>query len=95
MTAQEQQKLDTMIAMQMDALGPVRLKKLSTTCYKSQAAYVPGATLRLRDLGSLIKQGWLTSEEVGEVKAWRDKSVVYFNIICADRTIAATAALEG
>ncbi|KAL9133535.1 MAG: hypothetical protein Q9175_005282 [Cornicularia normoerica] len=71
MNTEEQQKLNNLITLQMDALGPARIQKLITTCYKSKAPYVPGATLRLRDLAYLTENGFLTPDEAVKVKAWR------------------------
>ncbi|KAL9066470.1 MAG: hypothetical protein Q9161_007533 [Pseudevernia consocians] len=71
LTAEEHQKMHTLIAMQMEALGPGPHKSLSTTCFKGKAAYVDGATLRLQALEYLIEQGILTSEEAEKVKVSR------------------------
>ena len=73
LTAEEHQKMHTLIAMQMEALGPGPHKSLSTTCFKGKAAYVDGATLRLQALEYLIEQGILTSEEAEKVKVSRCK----------------------
>ena len=73
MTAEQQKKHDTHIFMQREALVPQRIEKISTTDFKDKSPYVPGATLRLRDVDELAKQGSLTSKEVEKVKVWRCK----------------------
>lgn len=83
MNTEEQQKLNNLITLQMEALGPARIQKLITTCYKSKAPYVPGATLRVRDLAYLTENGFLTPDEAVKVKAWRSKCAIFLNNMCA------------
>lgn len=76
MTAEQQKKHDTLVFMQREALVPQRIEKISTTDYKDKRPYVPGATLRLRDVDTLAKQGALKSEEVDRVKGWRCRCLI-------------------
>lgn len=64
------------MGMEMEALGPERIEKLKTTDYRTKKAYVPFATLRLRNLDTLAKKGTLSSDEVTKLKAWRCKSFI-------------------
>ena len=83
MTAEQQKKHDTHIFMQREALVPQRIEKISTTDFKDKSPYVPGATLRLRDIETLAKQGTLKSEDVDRVKGWRCKiSHVFERYLC-------------
>lgn len=81
MTAEQQKKHDTHIFMQREALMPQRIERVSTTAYHDQSPYVPGATLRLRDVDELAEQGSLTSKEVERVKEWRCKFVISTTIL--------------
>lgn len=60
--------------MEMEALNPKRIERISTTDFLDSSPYVPFATLRLRDLDELEKEGSLTAEEVAMVKEWRCKA---------------------
>ena len=60
---------------------PRRIERVSTTTSHDQSSYVPGATLRLRDVDELAKQGSLTSKEVERVKEWRCKFVISSTIL--------------
>lgn len=63
--------------MEMEALNPKRIERISTTDFLDPSPYVPFATLRLRDLDELEKEGLLTSEEVVMVKEWRCEAFFY------------------
>ena len=93
MTAEQQKKHDTYIFMQREALTPQRIERVSTTDYKDEREYVPGATLRLRDVDELAEQGSLTSKEVERVKGWRCKMsypIKYY--LCSSSSVALGAA---
>ena len=60
---------------------PQRIERVSTTDFKDKSPYVPGATLRLRDIDELAEQGSLTSKEFERVKAWRCKFVISSTIL--------------
>lgn len=78
LTPQEEQKRrEILMRMEMEALGPARIEKLKTTDYRTRKPYVPFATLRLRRLDALAKNGSLSSDEVTKLKAWRCKSFNY------------------
>lgn len=59
--------------MEMEALHPKRIERISTTDLIDPSPYVPFKTLRLRDLEESEKEGILTSEELVMVKEWRCK----------------------
>ena len=76
---QEEAKQKTKMFMEMEALGPDRIKRISTTDYKTKSTYVPGATLRLRDLKNLENKGSLTADQIEGVKEWRCKCLIEMN----------------
>ena len=50
-------------------LTPQHIKRISTADDNDESSYVPGATLRLRDVDKLAEQGSLASKQVKGVKA--------------------------
>lgn len=74
---EEERRREILMRMEMEALGPARIEKLRTTDYRTKKPYVPFATLRLRRLDALAKNGSLSSDEVTKLKAWRCKSFIY------------------
>ena len=85
----EQARLRTIAAMEMEALGPQRLAKMRTADRKSKGPYIEGATLRLKDIDNLAKQGHMTSEEVQKVQGWRCKSCYLLEKTSAQGRLAA------